>query len=91
MKLSKLMGFILVFVMLFSLLAVSAAAMLWDDQENTNQEGVVYAEKNGPAKSERGYMAIGGEFRPEDDEPFDGVHIDRVNKHDFPLTISTGS
>ena len=91
MNLSKLFCLILVFVMLFSLLAVSASAILCEDQENMNQEGYVIAEKNGPSKSIRGYMSIGGEIRPEDDEAYDGVHIDRVNKHDLPLTISSGT
>ena len=72
MKLAKLLSLVLVFIMLFSLLAVSASAILCEDQENVNEQGVVYAEKNGPTKSVRGYMAVGGEIRPEDDEAFDG-------------------
>ena len=76
MKLTKNICLALVFIMMFSLLAVSASAILCEDQENMNQEGFVYQEKNGPTKSVRGYMAVGGEIRPEDDEPFDGVHID---------------
>ncbi len=73
MKFAKLLSFILVFVMLFSLLAVSASAILCEDQNNVNEQGIIYAEKNGPTKSLRGYMAVGGEIRPEDDEAFQGV------------------
>ena len=80
-KLSRITGFILVIAMVFSLLSVSAFAILCDDEENVNQEGYVVAEKNGPTKSPRGFMAIGGEIRPEDDEPYDGVHIDEINSH----------
>ena len=73
MKLAKLLSFILVFVMLFSLLAVNASAILCEDQNNQNQEGFIIAEKNGAVKSLRGYMAIGGEIRPEEDDAFQGV------------------
>ncbi|MBQ3373235.1 MAG: hypothetical protein IJG40_08910 [Oscillospiraceae bacterium] len=73
MKLAKLLSLVLVFIMLFSLLAVSASAILCEDQENVNEQGVVYAEKNGPTKSAKGYLAVGGEIRPEDDEAFGGV------------------
>ena len=73
MNLSKVLGLILVFVMMFSLLAVSASAVLCEDQNNVNEQGIVYAEKNGPTKSVNGYLAVGGEVRPEEDEPFDGV------------------
>ena len=45
MKLAKLLSFILVFVMLFSLLAVSASAILCEDQNNVNEQGIIYAEK----------------------------------------------
>lgn len=72
MKLSKVIGLVLAFVMLFSLLAVSASAILSEDQNNVNEQGTVYREKNGPTRSERGYMAVGGEIRPEDDSAFDG-------------------
>ena len=76
MKLAKLIGFVLVFSMLFSLMAVSASAILCEDQNNQNQEGFIIAEKNGAVKSIRGYMAVGGEIRPEDDEEFDGARPD---------------
>ncbi len=78
MKLAKLLSLVLVFIMLFSLLAVSASAILCEDQENTNQEGIVYAEKNGPTKSAKGYLAVGGEIRPEDDDPFDGARFETL-------------
>ena len=73
MKLAKLLSFILVFVMLFSLLAVSASAILCEDQNNVNEQGIIYAEKNGPTKSVRGYMTVGGEIRPEEDDSYQGV------------------
>ncbi len=73
MKLAKLVCLILVFTLLFSLMAVSASAILCEDQENKNQEGYIVAEKNGPVKSIRGYMAVGGEVRPEEDDAFQGV------------------
>ena len=73
MKLAKLLSFVLVFVMLFSLLAVSASAILCEDQNNQNQEGFIIAEKNGAVKSIRGYMAVGGEIRPEKDDEYQGV------------------
>ncbi len=73
MKFSKVIGLVLVFVMLFSLLAVSAFAILCEDQNNQNQEGFIIAEKNGAVKSIRGYMAVGGEIRPEEDDAFQGV------------------
>ena len=76
MKLAKLIGLVLVLTMLFSLMAVSASAILCEDQNNQNQEGFIIAEKNGAVKSIRGYMAVGGEIRPEDDEEFDGARPD---------------
>ncbi len=76
MKISKVIGLVLVFALLFSLLTVSASAILCEDQNNTNQEGYIVAEKNGPTKSAKGYMAVGGEIRPEDDEPFVGFRPD---------------
>ena len=77
MNLSKLFCLILVFVMLFSLLAVSASAILCEDQNNVNEQGIIYAEKNGPTKSLKGYLAVGGEIRPEDDDVFKGVRPPR--------------
>ncbi len=73
MKLTKLIGLVLVFSLLFSLMAVSASAILCEDQNNQNQEGFIIVEKNGAVKSLRGYMAVGGEVRPEEDDAFQGV------------------
>ena len=84
MKLAKLIGFVLVFSMLFSLMAVSASAILCEDQNNQNQEGFIIAEKNGAVKSIRGYMAVGGEIRPEDDEEFDGARPDDPRFIQYP-------
>ena len=91
MKLAKLIGLVLVLTMLFSLMAVSASAILCEDQNNQNQEGFIIAEKNGAVKSIRGYMAVGGEIRPEDDEAFDGSRPETraIQYLDADATIAT--
>ena len=90
MKLTKLIGLVLVFSLLFSLMTVSSSAILCEDQNNQNQEGFIIAEKNGAVKSIRGYMAVGGEFRPEEDDPFSGVRMDNPNEIQYeriPITV----
>ena len=80
-KLIRVAGVVLVLSMLFALMASCAFAIICDNVENVNEEGYIVSEKNGPTKSAKGYMAVGGEIRPEEDEPYDGVHIDDVNRH----------
>lgn len=95
MKLSKVVGFFLVFAMVFSLLAVSASAILSEDQNNVNEQGVIYREKNGPMKSERGYLAVGGEVRPEEDDPFFGVRppqtIDGIEYEQYVKAVTAST
>ena len=79
-KLIRVAGFVLVLSMLFALMASCAFAIVCDNEEKVNEEGYIVSEKNGPTKSAKGYMAVGGEIRPEEDEPYDGVHIDDVNR-----------
>ncbi len=74
-KTVKLLSFVLLVSMLFSMMAVSASAIVSDTPAG-NGGGIVLGGGGNATVNPGGSLIIGGDQRPEDDSPFTGVHYD---------------
>ena len=80
-KTVKLLSYVLLVAMLFSLMASSASAIVSDDTANVNGGGgIVLGGGGNVSVNSGGSLVIGGDQRPEDDTPFTGVHIDEETR-----------
>ena len=86
-KTVKLLSFVLLVSMLFSMMAVSASAIVSDTPAG-NGGGIVLGGGGNAAVNSGGSLIIGGDQRPEDDTPFTGVRTDDVNGNSSNNTAS---
>ena len=86
-KTVKLLSFVLLVSMLFSMMAVSASAIVSDTPAG-NGGGIVLGGGGNAAVNPGGSLIIGGDQRPEDDTPFTGVRTDDVNGNSSNNTAS---
>ncbi len=78
-KTVKLLSFVLLVSMLFSMMAVSASAIVSDTPAG-NGGGIVLGGGGNASVNSGGSLIIGGDQRPEDDSPFTGVHVDEETR-----------
>ena len=77
-KTVKLLSFVLLVSMLFSMMAVSASAIVSDTPAG-NGGGIVLGGGGNASVNSGGSLIIGGDQRPEDDSPFTGARADELD------------
>lgn len=76
-KTVKLLSFVLLVSMLFSMMAVSASAIVSDTPAG-NGGGIVLGGGGNASVNSGGSLIIGGDQRPEDDSPFTGTRVEEL-------------
>ena len=89
-KTVKLLSFVLLVSMLFSMMAVSASAIVSDTPAG-NGGGIVLGGGGNASVNSGGSLIIGGDQRPEDDSPFTGVRPDDVNSNSSSNSASNST
>ena len=77
-KTVKLLSFVLLVSMLFSMMAAGASAIVSDTPAG-NGGGIVLGGGGNAAVNPGGSLIIGGDQRPEDDSPFTGARADELD------------
>ena len=85
-KTVKLLSFVLLVSMLFSMMAVSASTIVSDTPAG-NGGGIVLGGGGNAAVNPGGSLIIGGDQRPEDDSPFEGTRVEELP--DYNSQIAT--
>ena len=86
-KTVKLLSYVLLVAMLFSLMASSASAIVSDDTANVNGGGgIVLGGGGNVSVNSGGSLVIGGDERPEDDSPFAGTRAEELPNYNEKIS-----
>ena len=74
-KMVKLLSIIMLFTMLFSMMSVSASAIINDGSAKSSNNIVIGGSGNASV-NEDGNVTVGAEMRPTDDSPWTGIRVE---------------